>query len=342
MNLAAAVRGYAQGFMRDPPDRELLETLRLDERTVYAQGAADPGVRAAAAKYPVARVWTYNSHPFGYPEDVTGAEPTDELRAWVESAPVDWILTTGDGGVHHTLRMREALGLKSPEQGGPRVAALQVGSFCRNDHVVARQADESIGARVFFPGADLMRFYRDEERAVPFLAPCEPRLVGGAPAPIDWHSAGVSHSPSNPGTKGTDHIWPIAQELCAAAGVEFDMIAGVSAEEARTRRAARPIFVDQFNFHIAGFGQAVTDAMADGCAVVSHVAHLIGEIDGFYPRPPIVHVQTEAHLREHLRRLLADEGERTWRRRASLAWAREVASPVAVAEDWWRHLARWA
>lgn len=297
---------------------------------------------------PVARVWTYNSHVFGYPEDVTGPESTDELRAWVESGPVDWILTTGDGGVHHTLRMREQLGLEPPDQGGPKIAALQVGSACRNDPIGSRQRDEEAGAQVFFPGADLLRFYRDEPRAVPFLAPCEPLCVevgtdGAHQAEPDWRAPLiVAHSPSNPEMKGTAHILPIAQELCAKAGATFGLIEGVSAEEARLRRARAAIFIDQFNYHVGGFGQAAMDALADGCCVVSHVGHLINEIDAFFPRPPIVHVRDEAALREVLRRLLHDPDELAWWRRASLAWAREVASPEAVARYWWRHLGRWA
>jgi hypothetical protein len=273
----------------------------------------------------VARVFTERAHPFGYQEDMV-SEAGNHRDLWEWAAAADWILTSGDGDYGYFGSLMRFLPLRRDVMQG----TLHAGSAYRAQSEKYNQVDKAMNFAVRFLYHDLYRLSSADPAAVPYFSP--PGLVAAS-----LHEAGtirIGHAPSSRETKGTEAILPVLQEFSARA--EVDVIENVSYAECDRRRSRCQIVVD----HLVptGFGAAATEAMAQGCAVISNMSAIVPAVWGFFPRPPIIHVETPDDLRVRITELLDDPDLLRQTRQASLDWIRANAAPKPLAEWWWKHL----
>jgi len=287
----------------------------------------------AAAGTTVARVLVLEAHPFGYREDMLIGRPSAEgWRHWGRSA--DWLISTGDGEYAAFTSLCNLI-----RAHGQRVATCHVGSQYRSQSARYNELDRALGFSRRFIGGDLYRFALEDRRAVPYFAP--PDQVAGELAPAR-ERVRIGHSPTNRERKGTSAILEVFEDIETGPlghQVEIDVIEGVSYREALERRGRCHVFVDQLQPEIGGFGASSVEALAAGCAVLSDTHNVHPDVDHFYPRPPIINVADPGELGRHLALLVRDRHELERRRRVSLGWARNWATPEAVGTYWLSHLA---
>ena len=128
---------------------------------------------------------------------------------------------------------------------------------------------ETYAEAIFAYNPDLLNVLPAGSRLLPYshlfagdITPATPGPRGG---PIQ-----IAHAPTHFGAKGTSFVLAAIAEL-RAAGVafEFDLIQGVSHEEAITRIAQCDLFIDQL---LAGwYGGAAVEAMMLGKAVIAYI-----------------------------------------------------------------------
>ena len=128
---------------------------------------------------------------------------------------------------------------------------------------------ETYAEAIFAYNPDLLNVLPAGSRLLPYshlfagdITPATPGPRGG---PIR-----IAHAPTHFGAKGTSFVLAAIAEL-RAAGVafEFDLIQGVSHEEAITRIAQCDLFIDQL---LAGwYGGAAVEAMMLGKAVIAYI-----------------------------------------------------------------------
>jgi hypothetical protein len=277
----------------------------------------------ATAGRRVARVYTETPHPFGYPEDERVADP-GHLAARL--GPEDWLIWTGDGDYAWWLDFLRRFRPRA------QLATQHVGKAYRTRSDEFNARDTECGARLRFVSCDLLRLATSGPPAVPRFAPydaIEPR----DPPPIKpGERIRVAHSPSN-NAKGTDTI----RTALGGLPVEVDVIHGVSFAECLARRRRAHIFVDQFVPEVGAFGQSATEALAQGCAVVSS----IGQCEPAWEvleRPPVLNVASPGLLHVVLRSLAEDPLMLDGYRLSAVDWSRRNCSPAAVAGWYWKHL----
>jgi hypothetical protein len=287
----------------------------------------------AAAGAPIARVLVLEAHPFGYREDMLIGRPSaDGWRQWGRAA--DWLISTGDGEYAAFSSLCDLI-----QAHGQRRATCHVGSQYRAAAARYNEADSQLGFDRRFIGGDLYRFALEDRRAVPYFAP--PDQVAAELAPVR-ERVRIGHSPTNREKKGTSAILEVLEDLATGAlgpQVEIDVIEGVTYREALARRDRCHVFIDQLHPEIGGFGASSVEALAAGCAVLADVHNVHANVDHFYPRPPIIDVRHPGELARDLSLLVRDRAELERRRRASLAWAQNWATPEAVGTYWLSHLA---
>ena len=124
-------------------------------------------------------------------------------------------------------------------------------------------------------------------------------------APRDRDRPVVVHAASSRGTKGSDTILAVLEQL-GADGEAFDLrvLEGVPHDEVRTTLADADILVD--NVIAGSYGIASLEAMASGMVAVSNMSEALRRR---HPDAPVVHVDPDT-LHDTLRRLIRDRGER--------------------------------
>jgi hypothetical protein len=85
---------------------------------------------------------------------------------------------------------------------------------------------------------------------------------------------------------------------------------------------------------VGGFGQAAIEAMGVGCVVLADMRNVTIDVERFVKRPPIIDVRDPRELEDWLRLLVRDHTVLDRLRDLSWNWAREHATPPAVAEYW--------
>jgi len=132
----------------------------------------------------------------------------------------------------------------------------------------------------------------------------------------------VSHSPGTQlkfDVKDTLFISEVVKKF----DVQYDMITGLSQQEAIERRAQSHIFIDQLKY---SYGKSSMEAMLTGCLVISGPSP---NIDG---QPPIVWV-TEDTLEKVLKFCIQNEGYRNFKTNEQYRWAKKNLSYKAVARN---------
>lgn len=270
------------------------------------------GMNAAAGKT-VARVFTWEPHPYRYQEDCFSS--ADELRDW--AAQTTWVISAGDGDYLHFRKVLKRLRF-APDA---RYATVHVGSAYRARPDRYNEVDAQMFFSVRFIGGDLYRFAADDPTAVPFFAP--PHAVLHEVPVLDG-PVRVCHTPSTPHTKGT--------ELIKKAVPDVRIVTGLSFQECAAQRGYHHIFVDQIN-DLGGYGAAAVEGLSFGCAVVGSTALMHSRVSEFYALPPIVSA-TRDDVGRVVSELRRDPVALEERRSASLAWARQYATPQAVGNYW--------
>ncbi len=285
----------------------------------------------------VARVCVKQRNTFDYGEDIVmnAGDPAVALGKliWLtrKMNENDWLCSTGEGPspLYHKIWRRYLPGVKR--------ASCHSGSPYRDAPGYYDAADKKLGVRVRFLAADLYRFAADDPTAVPMIWSHDMARVLD-PAPVDGPVV-ISHSPSKRCNKGTENILPVLEAL-RGPGVEIDLIENVPFETCLSRRARSHIFVDQLKPYVGAYAGAAVEAMAQGCAVVSDIRHVTEEVEAFYKRPPIVHVDDANDLFSTLTRLIDDRILLQEQRYLSVHWARTTGSPAEVAKYWLSHFER--
>lgn len=168
----------------------------------------------------------------------------------------------------------------------------------------------------------VMRTYADRLFVVsvnylPYVPDAEylPRVIDLASwpvqAPAQRERPVIVHAPSRRGTKGTDLILAVLDDL-AREGVGFDLrlLEGVRHAEVQETLATADVLVD--NVIAGSYGIVSLEAMALGKVAVSNMSLALRAA---HPEAPVVHVEPPT-LRDTLRRLIGDVDER--RRLAAL------------------------
>jgi hypothetical protein len=282
-----------------------------------------------------ARVLVERAHPLGYEEDMV-VEKGTHREFLMNLQRADWIISTGDATYDYFMSM---ISLLSPRA---RLAVCHVGTAYRDAHELCNDTDAKLGFDRRFIGGDLYRFAKDDPAAIPYFAPPHgvTNLIAAALPPVGERLR-IGHSPGKGSevAKGTAEIVEVLAALVEKGlPIDFEIITGVSFEECVRRRAACHIFIDQMNPVIGGFGASAVEAMAAGCAVLADVRNVVGEVDRFYPRPPIMDVCDGYSLEATVRRLVEDRRLLDTVRARSIGWVREHASQEAIARYWLKHL----
>ena len=278
-----------------------------------------------------ARLITLREHPLGYepPDWVVQGGRLGGLMEFASSA--DWIISTGDG---HYEFFQESLD-RLPLKAGVKVGVTHAGTAFRQEPEKYHTLDDAIGARVRFVGADSYYLMNGDPRAVPYFGPAQ--IFEPYPLP---YLLSAAHSPSSQSKKGTALIMSVLTRMQCAGYMEVDLIQGVPWEEAVARRRRSQIFVDQMMPCVGGWGMSAIEALGAGCATLADLNHVVPDVYGFFPKPPIEDVRSPGELEDwlklwHSRRDLLEK-----RRQEALAWARAHAAPAAVAKYVLGHLER--
>jgi hypothetical protein len=119
----------------------------------------------------------------------------------------------------------------------------------------------------------------------------------------------VVHAPSKAAAKGSSFIEPVLEELAAAGMIEYIAARGVPHERMPQLFASADIVVDQLS--VGSYGVAACEAMAAGCAVVSHVTPEVRRIVREHTdvELPIVEASPDT-LADVIAHLATDEEER--------------------------------
>lgn len=287
------------------------------------------GMNLAAGER-VARVWTLEGHPFGYPEDLIGGDAAAEAGA----VQFDWLITSGDGDYHTLNRMLKGAGLADRTV---RLATTHAGSAYRQNASYYNAADRHLGAAARFIGADSMMLAGDDPTVHPHWSTCEPVVPAMLPD-LPGTRVRIAHSPSSRSTKGTAEILGALERIVRDFDVDLDLIEGVPFTQAIERRARAEIVIDQLNANVGGFGCTAVEAMAAGAAVIADMRNVPWS-ESFWTahgaaRPPVLDAKNGDALDSVLRELLRDREALDRARRASLAWVREYATPEAVGKRW--------
>jgi hypothetical protein len=145
--------------------------------------------------------------------------------------------------------------------------------------------------------------------------------------PTDRARPLIVHAPSSRRRKGTEHV--IA--ACSGLDIDLELVEGLHHDEALARYRAADIVVDQLN---AGwYGVFAIECMALGKPVVTflHEEAVRRTEEAFGIEVPIVSATAET-LRERLRPLVADAGERRRLGAASRAYVERVHDVERVAD----------
>lgn len=278
----------------------------------------------AFAGAPRARVYTANTHPYGYELDLVGAAGWDELKSLAPHA--QWIVSTGDGDYDAFFNLLSKL----PLAPGVRFATAHCGTAYRNAPQAYNTLDDDLDFELRFIGQDLYRFTNANARVLPMIGSTD-RIRTPAPKRREGPLR-IAHSPSNRHTKGTDEILRVLDAFKAR--VVIDLIEGVDFQTCLARRAEADIFIDQMVQTIGGWGQSAIEAMGQGCAVLCDFHNVDDAVYGFYPKPPLIQVGTPTELTLALETLLSDEKHLLQARQTTWKWAQDHASPHAVGRYW--------
>ena len=145
--------------------------------------------------------------------------------------------------------------------------------------------------------------------------------------PVDRERPVVVHAPSSRRRKGTEHV----VAACADLPVDLEIVEGLHHDEARRRYENADIVVDQLN---AGwYGLFAIEAMALCKPVVTflHDEAVARTEEAFGTKVPIVSATAET-LRERLRPLVEDPGERRRLGAASRAYVEKVHDLDRIAD----------
>lgn len=128
----------------------------------------------------------------------------------------------------------------------------------------------------------------------------------------------VVHAPTAPVAKGSPYILAAVERLRSELNFDFQLVQGMTAQEARGWIARCDVFVDQL---IAGdYGVAAVEAMAFGKPVISYIKPAVRH---HYPANFPVISADPGDITEVLRAILSDGPRRRTVGEASLAWVEE-------------------
>lgn len=297
------------------------------------------GINAFAGRQ-VARVWTENTHPFGYVEDMVGMGALEEAREFVKTA--DWIISIGDG--NYDTFAGALLHLRywdTPVSRRPHLAVTHAGTAFRQNPERYNEYDKELKPLIRFVGADSLHLVGEGGAIVaPYWSTSDTIEIAEYPPPFDIEHENlvVAHSPSNRNKKGTEAIIQAIRNVEAddyyKDVCKLELIEGVSYQEALARRAKAHVFVDQLNPEVGGFGCSAIEAMAAGCVVIADVRNTPAdwEIWNSYnvEPPPIIHIESPDEIEENLYGFMENPGNLHACRAISLDWAREWAAPMQV------------
>lgn len=270
-------------------------------------------LRACAVE---AHALTVHAHPFGYARDLT---PADLGRI----TALDWLATTGDEDWATFDELRAQL--PEPRYG---IVAVHSGSRFRSRHWEHLEECHRRGVRAHFYGCDLIRFHDGRTPAFPAIVPAVKRFE--APT-YEKPPLRVAHSPTNRYKKGTGFILRACEGL---AGIELDLIEGLSHAECMERRARAHVVIDQMQPKIGGFGTTSVEALAQGQIAIADMRHCGPVCWKHIDRPPIYDLRNENELANALR-MLRDSPSLVARQRALGArWVASTGAPETVAGYW--------
>ena len=128
----------------------------------------------------------------------------------------------------------------------------------------------------------------------------------------------VVHAPTAPGVKGTKYVLAAVERLKTELDFDFQLIHGMTPQEARHWITSCDVFIDQL---IAGeYGVAATEAMALGKPVICFIKESIRE---WYPDHFPIHSANPETVETVLRKLICDGPGRHQSGQRSRAWAEE-------------------
>ncbi len=265
-----------------------------------------------------ARCITQNLHPLGYEEDVVIGDDgagLDHARDAIMGA--DWVVSAGDG---HYDAFDRLLTLLDVDRGAVRLGTRHAGTRYRRHQKRLDAEDREWGfeCRLFAP--DLYRFAVDDPTARPFVQPQDTTL-DNVPGVDDVLR--ICHTPRAREIKGTELILRgLKPWLKSSRAAIVDLVENVAFETCRERRNRCHVFVDQINPTVGGYGASAQEAMSAGLAVLADVSNVVAEVERWFPRPPIIHVQSVRDLRRELKRLIKDPEALASLRASSLEWAK--------------------
>lgn len=270
------------------------------------------------------RCITLKRSVFRYQEDICIERDGDsDVRDLIHAA--DWIIQMGDDDYQNfwTMVSKYTVGKKmNPydvsnwvHKNGKRLATRHAGTLFRENTQRYRTWDDRFGfSRAFYP-CDLYRFGEADEKVMPFVQPQDEFASG----PWEGDEISFYHTPSNFVKKGTVSI---IEAMSRVPRTKFVLYAGHKYDDIVTLRGQHPVFIDQQNPHIGGFGGATMEAMAMAKVVITNDSFVNDLTDRFFPRPPTITVGDTSQLSDAIMTLRENPGRVREFSSRSLQWAK--------------------